>query len=77
MIIERDPDSKKNRYTAQSYIDVLDNQIPRYWEPGLIFIQDNTPIHTAHTVRNWFTENVIPVVDWPPYSPDLNPVERI
>jgi transposase len=77
VIMERDPESKRNGYTAQSYIDVLDDQMLRCWEPGLIFMQDNAPIHTSHIVRNWFTEQSIPVVDWPPYSPDLNPIEHI
>ena len=33
-------------------------------------------IHTVGTIKNWFDENVIPLVDWPPYSPDLNPTEN-
>src|SRR6202034_3726032 len=34
-------------------------------------------IHTAHKVRAWFAEQRIPVADWPPYSPDLNPIEHL
>jgi hypothetical protein len=77
VIMERDPESKRNGYTAQSYLNVLDDQKPRCWQLGLIFMQDNAPIHSAHVVRDCFTENAIPVVDWPPYSPDLNPIEHI
>ena len=40
------------------------------------FMQDNAPIHTAHIIKNWFDEHGIPLVDWPPYSPDLNPIEH-
>ena len=46
-------------------------------EPGLIFMQDNAPIYTARTVRNWFLDIAIPLVYWPPFSPDLNPIEHI
>ena len=76
-ILERDWESKKHGYSANSYIDVLNDQLPRIWEPGMIFIQDNASIHTAHKTRAWFREMGIPVVDWPPYSPDLNPIEHI
>jgi transposase len=43
----------------------------------LIFIQDNALIHTAKKVNAWFKEQCIPVVDWPPYSLDLNPIEQL
>jgi transposase len=77
VIMRRDSEARRGGYTAQSYLDVLNDQIPRCWEPGLIFMQDNAPIHTAHAVRQWFTDNAIPVLDWPPYSPDLNPIEHV
>jgi hypothetical protein len=77
VIMDRDFEAKKMWYSAQSYLAVLDDQMPRCWEPGLVFMQDNAPIHTAHAVRDWFIEHAIPVIDWPPYSPDLNPIEHI
>jgi transposase len=40
-------------------------------------MQDNASIHTAGAVKRWFAEIGIPVTDWPPYSPDLNPIENI
>jgi transposase len=43
----------------------------------MIFMQDNAPIHTAKKVSKWFQERAIPVLDWPPYSPDLNPIEHV
>jgi transposase len=51
--------------------------MPRCWEPGLIFMQDNASIHIAHIIREWFQEHSIPLLDWLPYSPDLNPIEHI
>jgi transposase len=38
----------------------------------MIFIQDNVSIHTAQLIKDWFKDNAIPVLEWPPYSPDLN-----
>jgi transposase len=40
-------------------------------------MQDNAPIYTALQVRDWSTDNSIPVLDWPPYTLDLNPIEHV
>ena len=40
-------------------------------------MQDNASIHTAKKVKDWFKDMAIPLVDWPPYSPDLNPIEQV
>jgi len=42
-----------------------------------IFLQDNAPIHTAHIVREWLEQHFITVMNWPPYSPDLNLIENL
>ncbi|RFU26796.1 hypothetical protein B7463_g9544, partial [Scytalidium lignicola] len=76
-ILERDFESKKYGYTANSYLEVLEDQLPKIWEPGLIFMQDNAPIHCANKTKKWFEDMAIPLTDWPPYSPDLNPIEHV
>jgi transposase len=43
----------------------------------MTFMQDNASIHTARVVRQWFADMAIPLTDWPPYSPDLNPIEQV
>jgi transposase len=40
-------------------------------------MQDNAPIHTAKAVALYFRENSVNVMEWPPYSPDLNPIEHL
>jgi hypothetical protein len=80
-ILDRDFESKKHGYSANSYLVVLNDQVKPYYDdhedPGYIFMQDNASIHTAHVVRRWFLEKGIPTMDWPPYSPDLNPIEHV
>lgn len=44
-------------------------------------MQDNAPVHNAHLVQDWlriWADNEdVTLVRWPPYSPDLNPIENI
>lgn len=42
-----------------------------------IFMHDNDPKHTSRLVTNWIDEKNIDVLDWPPQSPDLNPIEAV
>ena len=75
--LARDFEAKKHGYSANSYIEVLEDNLLGIWEPGLIFMQDNAPIHKAKKVTKWFEDTGITVMDWPPYSPDLNPIEHL
>ncbi len=42
-----------------------------------IFMQDNTPIHTAYIVNDWLDEQEYEVMNLPAYSSDLNPIENL
>ena len=52
VLLERDPDAPHRGYSAISYLDILDEQLPTIYEPGMIFMQDNAPIHTARLIKN-------------------------
>lgn len=41
------------------------------------FYQDNDPKHKSHLVRSWLLYNCPKVIDTPPQSPDLNPIENL
>jgi hypothetical protein len=43
----------------------------------LLFMQDNAPGHAAKETKAMLTELAIIVINWPPYSPDLNPIETL
>ena len=40
-------------------------------------MQDNAPCHRAKRVKDFLMQNGVEFIDWPPYSPDLNPIENI
>lgn len=75
--VEIDPASKKRGYTAISYISALEKGLIPYYQPGSIFQQDNARIHTAKLTQEWFETHGVYVEDWPPHSPDLNPIEPV
>jgi hypothetical protein len=41
------------------------------------FLQDNDPKHTSDVVQQWLHNNGVSCIDFPPYSPDLNPTENL
>jgi hypothetical protein len=44
--------------------------------PGQIFMQDGAPGHAATETLLDLIEREIQKIDWPPFSPDLNPIEK-
>ncbi|KAI6661014.1 hypothetical protein LOD99_13737 [Oopsacas minuta] len=43
-----------------------------------VFQQDCAPAHTANTTQDWLKHNIPNFIhkdEWPPYSPDLNPMD--
>ena len=77
VVMRSDPNAPRGGVTARRYIEVLEEHLPIILNSDSIFIQDNAPIHKAHTVQAWFRNIAIKLVDWPPYSPDLNPIENL
>lgn len=76
-----DPDLARGGITGRCILDCLQENLPIIAEPGYIFIQDNAPTHRARIVslwlEEWANENGVMLVPWPPYSPDLNPIENV
>jgi len=46
-------------------------------EENFILMQDNARAHTARHTRDFLQRNNITVLDHPPLSPDLNPIEHL
>ena len=76
-----DPQSKGGGVTGRIILETLQEHLPTICEPSSIFIQDNAPTHSCKIVQNWLVEwaqeNGVELVDWPTYSPDLNPIENV
>jgi hypothetical protein len=42
-----------------------------------IFQHDNDPKHTAKLNKEYLKKYIVPTLDWPSQSPDLNPIENL
>jgi transposase len=65
--------------TMKSYIEhiipVLDDWLKQH--PGLCFMQDGAPGHRGGKTQAEIQHHNMPKIPWPPYSPDLNPIETM
>ena len=66
-------------FNATTYLGFLEQLARRYRRPGAILIQDNASYHQDTEVWAWFKSNRhwLEVYQLPPYSPELNPTERL
>jgi transposase len=75
--MQRDNNSKRKGYTAKSYLQILQDRLLPTYNGWRHFQQDNAQIHRAQEVDAWLLSHAISVMEWPPHSPDLNPIEHV
>lgn len=70
-----------SKMNANVYKTVLQKAFPQFSEIyGHIpwtYQHDNAPIHTARVVKQWIKDQNVKLLEWPPYSPDINIIENI
>lgn len=70
----------EDNLNAQRYIAILDRKVPeisRMYPEGWWWQQDGSGVHRADDVADYLEENMPQKLDWPPYSPDLSPIENV
>jgi transposase len=73
-----EPQIIESRLNGDTYIELLKKGFVSDYESQFVYQQDNARPHVAKKVKLWMEENNINVCkDWPPYSPDINPIENL
>ncbi len=72
----------EGKINKEFYINILQNNLidnanKLYGRNKWRFQQDNAPAHNSYLVREWLAHNVNTVLNHPPQSPDLNPIEMV
>lgn len=75
--LDGDPLARRQGVTAWVILCLYSAWLPQLIGRDDIFMHDNAPVHTAYIIRNYLQELGIEVMVWPPYSPDLNPIENL
>ena len=51
--------------------------LPLLRRHNLIFQQDNARLHVARVCRDFLMANNVQPLEWPPYSPNMSPIEHL
>lgn len=71
----------KEKCTQVWYKNLLKKEIfpllKAKFKRNFVWQQDNAPCHTAKLIKTFLKNEQIQLLNWPPYSPDISPIENI
>ena len=71
----------EGKITGIRYVNILSNNLLQSADKmqlgSFIFQQDNDPKHTSKVASKFVVKNNIKKLEWPPQSPDLNPIKNL
>ena len=71
----------EENFNTEKYIGILNNSLDEFREisksDNVVLQMDNYRVHWSLEALQFYKEIEITVIDWSPYSPDLNPIENV
>ena len=67
-------------FNSDKFLDILKRNlkfIKQAWGKNIILVTDNWLVHKNAAAKEFFMKNKIKCIEWPSYSPDLNPIENL
>ncbi len=61
----------------QELLEPMNEQLVIHHAGWWWFMQDGACAHRSLKACKWLKEHELDVFDWPPYSPDLNPIKEL
>ena len=63
--------------TAEKYLEEFEACYrSTFFSESAVFQDDGASVHTTRIVKSWRQKNAITTLPWPPFSPDMNPIEN-
>jgi transposase len=75
--LEGNQDQYSYRQTLRKHLLPEIRLARRDYGIDMTFMQDNAPCHKTDLIRDFLHQHGIPTLDWPPQSPDMNPIENL
>lgn len=76
-LVEVDCRLNAARYCSLLHETLLPFIAQREPTTNIILQQDNAPCHAARLTTKWLQDHAIETLQWPPQSPDINPIENV
>ena len=71
----------RGKQKSMDYVEIMKNSMlpimKMNYPPGILFQQDNAPIHCSNFTKNYLRNENIITLPWPANSPDLNIIENV
>ena len=67
-------------FNNDKFLDILIRNlkfIKQAWGENIILVADNWSVHKNAAAKEFYMKNKIRCIEWPSYSPDLNPIENL
>ena len=71
----------QNTFNSEKYIELLKETVEPFVKENMarrfVYQQGNSPVHKSKRVQAWLKKHKFKTMDWPPQSPDINPIENL